>query len=142
RLQSFLQELPASEDHWNGYGHDLLIELSKRMGKDVKPTFQRYLQDASLQRRWTMCMVLDETQGQWAIEFLAPMLIDKRTGYGGIFFTHPRQYDRSNRVRLCDMAASTISKHNPDLAFELVGEYENVDRQIAMMRDQIARKKR
>jgi hypothetical protein len=141
RLERFIDRLPESESSAEATGHHLLLALAKRAGKGARPVFERYLQKASLQRRWTMCLVLAEINGDWAIDFLAPMLTDKRTGLAGTYDVIPGQGDRRNDIRLCDTAAETISAHNPEMSFKLAGEYEELDRQIAVMRAQIGRMK-
>lgn len=85
RIKSYLAELPQSEDSETGYGHELLIALATHDGNDAKVAYKQYMQNASLQRQWTMCRVLREVQKGWAIEFLGPMLDDKRTGFGDDF---------------------------------------------------------
>jgi len=129
-LQAMLKKLPASEDDVCGDGYELLGALGQHSGKLAKPEFERYLLDASLQRRWTMCKVLQETQPHWALELLAPMLSDKRTGYGGL------------ADRLCDTAARALSQIYPELKFDWHGSYDELDRRIEELRKQIARKKK
>jgi WD40 repeat protein len=141
RLEALLDRLPEAEELARGSGHDLLVALGKRAGKDARPAFLRYLRKASLQRKWTMCRVLRETNGEWAVELLGPLLTDKRIGLGGPLARKP---GRSNpqRLRLCDDAAVTISAHNPELRFTLTEQHADRDRQIDRMRKQIARRKR
>lgn len=128
RLRTMLGTLPETEHSARGYGYDLLLALGEYAGKDAKPDFESYLRNASLQRQWTVCWVLQETHSEWALEFLTPMLSDKRTGYA------------SKSYRLCDMAASTLSEIHTDLTFKPSETSDERDRQIEHMRRQIAKK--
>jgi hypothetical protein len=130
RLQGMLRKLPESEDSARGDGYDLLLALGRYAGKAAKPDFESYLRDGSLQRRWTMCWVLEEVHREWALEFLVPMLTDKRTGFA------------SETLRLCDMAARTLTEIHPDLRFDPNGPPEELDRRIEQLRKQIAQKRK
>jgi hypothetical protein len=141
RLEALLDRLPSSEDRCDREGYSLLVALGRYGGKEAKQGFVRYLRNGSLQRRCTMCQVLGETRGEWAIELLGPMLTDKSTGYGGIYWGIPELYALELPVRLCDEAAGTLSKITPGLKFELRGKYSDLDRQIEVMRRQIAKKR-
>jgi hypothetical protein len=142
RIESLLDKLPKEEGRGENAGYALLVALGKRFGEDAKPAFVRYLTNASLQRKWTMCRVLYETNGAWAVELLGPLLTDKRTGYGRAFAAVPGNPAELLETRLCDEAASVISAHNPDLRFTLAGQYADLDRQIDLMRQHLARRKR
>jgi hypothetical protein len=141
QLEAHLAKLPESEDFAQGDGYNLLVALGQRAGKLAKPAFLRYMRDASLQRRWTMCHVLRETNGEWAIEFLSPMLADKSTGYAGVYAVILHQWEATLPVRLCDAAADTLSFLHPELKFEMAGEHRDLDRQIDGMRKQIAQRR-
>jgi hypothetical protein len=143
RLEEMLDRLPESEDWAFQNGYTLLVALGKRAGKEARPAFVRYLRNASLQRQRTMCHVLRETNGEWALEFLSPMLTDKRVGYMGSFASDPKDwFNKRLPIRLCDDAAKTIHQHIPELRFTMVGQYADLDRQIEVMRRQIAARKR
>jgi HEAT repeat protein len=129
RFQPMLKALPAAERWYLDDGFHLLLALGESAGKAAKPEFERYLKDASLQRRWTMCWVMEKLHSEWALEFLVPMLTDKRTGFSG-------------DARLCDVAASALSEIYPDLKFDSEGTPEELDRRIEKMREQIAKKKK
>jgi HEAT repeat protein len=128
RLQAMLKKVPESEDDARGDGYELLLALGRNAGKEAKPEFERYLRDGSSQRRWTMCWVMEKVHPEWALEFLTPMLTDKRTGFG------------SEKLRLCDMAAMTLSEIHSDLRFQFDGSPEELDRQIEKMCKQIEKK--
>jgi hypothetical protein len=70
RLEYFIDHLPPVERGPYGDGYYLLVALGQRFGEQAKPTFIRYLQNASPQRLQTMQLVLQETQPQWAAELL------------------------------------------------------------------------
>jgi hypothetical protein len=143
RVESLLDALPELDDSASGEGYTLLLCLGQCAGDAAKPAFVRYLRNASLQRRWTMCYALREMKnGAWALELLTPMLNDKRTGYGGTFAVDPEKLEPRLPMRLCDDAARTISTHYPELRFTLAGQYQDVDRQIKLMQEEIARWKR
>jgi hypothetical protein len=44
-------------------------------------------------------------------------------------------------IRVCDEAAVTLSQSHPELTFTKAGEHADLDRQIAHIREQLARKK-
>jgi hypothetical protein len=75
--------------------------------------------------------VLEDTKSEWALDMLAPMLLDKRFGATG-----------NKSQRLCDVAASSLSEIYPDLKFDYEGTYEELDRRIEKLREQIAKKKK
>jgi len=83
-------------------------------------------------------MVVRETQPGWAVKVLGPMLVDKHTGCMGSFSIHEDKMKPRNRVRLCNSAAENISQDSPGIHFNLVGEYEDVDRQIAEIQRRVA----
>jgi hypothetical protein len=70
RLEYFTDHLPSVEDGPYGHGYYLLVALGQRFGEQAKPTFIRYMQNASPQRRQTMTEVLKETHPQWAAQLL------------------------------------------------------------------------
>src|SRR5205807_1686043 len=118
-------KLPKSEESAWGDGYWLLVALGQWAGKDARPAFLRYMRDASLQRKWTMCQVLRETNAEWAIELLSPLLTltDKLAEDRRGFPVFPNKAEPHLAIRLCDDAARTISLHNPDLRFTMVGQY-------------------
>ncbi len=128
QLRAMLGKLPKSEEDARGDGYELLRAVGQYAGKDAKTDFEDYLRDASLQRRWTMCWVLETVHHEWALEFLTPMLTDKRAGYG------------FNNWRLCDAAAAALSQIHSDLKFDSEGTPEQLDRRIEELRKQIAKK--
>lgn len=126
RLRDLLNRLPAMEQDTRGDGFRWLRLLAEHMGDAARLEFERYLDKASLQRRATICMVLEESRPKWALEFLTPMLVD-REGVG---------------LLVCDMAANALSVLYPEMKFDWQASREERDRQIEKMREQIARKKK
>jgi hypothetical protein len=88
------------------------------------------LRAGTLQRRFTMCWVLEEEHHEWALEFVSPMLTDKRSGFPG------------ETRRLCDVAAIVLSQIHQELEFDSTGHEEERERQIEQMRKQITRRKK
>lgn len=142
RLETFLNKLPATEMGPFGDGYHLLTALGQRFGEKAKPIFQRYMQNASLQRCRTMCHVFRETCGHWDIDLLAPLLIDKRAAEGWTYAVYPYKNEPRLPIRICDEAAETISMNHTNMPFQMEGNHDNLDRQIAAMRAQIQRSQR
>jgi hypothetical protein len=136
RLNEFIDRLPPDEPGPYGDGYNLLVALGENIGEQAKPTFVRYLENASLQRWRSMSQALRKTQRQWAVELLAPALVDKRE-FGWTYALVPGQNEPRRPIRVCDEAAETISLSRPDLPFTMAGEHADLDRQIAAMRARI-----
>ena len=77
KLQAMLENLPQAEQE-RGNGYEVLVALGKYGGTEAKGEFTKYLQQGGAQRCCTMTWVLSEVRPEWAIEFLSPMLTDKR----------------------------------------------------------------
>ncbi len=140
RLEEFISKLPGTEPGPFGQGYHLLVTLAEQFGVEAKPAFARYMQDASLQRRRTMCRVLGKVQGQWSIEFLAPLLKDPRPADGWTYAVLPDQNEPRLPIRVCDEAAQTIAQNFPELHFEMAGEHADLDVQIKTMQRRIEAK--
>lgn len=132
RIDAMIDKLPAEEQGPYGDGYNLLVALGEKLGAEAKPTFIRYLQNASLQRWRSMAQVLRTTRKEWAVELLSPALADKRE-FGWNYALIPGQNEPRRNIRVCDEAAETISLSRPDLPFKMEGEHENLDRQISGM---------
>lgn len=139
RVEDFLRNLPETESGPFGDGYNLLVELGKRFGADAKPAFQRYMQNASLQRLRSMCQVLSQTQGQWSVELLSPLLQDKRPAEGWTYAVIPDQNEPRQSIRICDEAAETITGNFQKLTFKMAGQHKDLDAQIEAMRERIVR---
>jgi hypothetical protein len=142
RLGSFLERVPADERGAYGEGYNLLVAAGKRLGVDGKPLFLRYATNAGPMRRYTLCQVLKVTNKDWSIELLKTFLEDKRAvgGYGHA----ASKADRENRldIRVCDAAAETLGHNHPELKFEMTGSDRELDQQIQVIREHLARRKR
>ncbi len=146
RLEAMIEKLPEKEDKPNGEGLDMLVAIIQRQGRKAGPVLERYLQKTSLQRSWTICDVLRETKISWAKDLLIPMLTDQTPGQFSVgTYRYPIEsgkWDQQLPQRLCDRAAWTLSELDPSLKFELKGQYKDLDRQIAVMREQVAPQKK
>jgi hypothetical protein len=129
KLTKKINALPREESGAFGEGYNLLIELGERSGSEAKPVFIHFLKKAGLQRRRTMAHVLRETHQEWAMELLAPALLDKRE-FGWTYPVTPGQNEPRRSIRVCDEAAETIHLSRPEMRFELAGEHDALDRQI------------
>jgi len=139
RLEASIASLPETESGPYGNGYRLLVSLGQKFGPEVRPVFEKYLQNASLQRRRSLCKVLAEVHGEWSADLLGPVLADSRPADGWDYPVIPGQNEPRQPLRVCDEAAQTIAKNFPKLSFQLAGEHKDLDRQITKMRDQIAR---
>jgi hypothetical protein len=140
RMEALIAALPKSEKDPNGEGYTLLYELAEKSGADAKPIFTRYMQKASTQRCETLCEVLQEFEGNWTIELLAPLLEDKRPVEGQTYADTPRQRGARLPYRVCDEAADVIARRFPKTTFQWTGGYDELDWQIKRMRTQIEQK--
>jgi hypothetical protein len=141
RIDAFLKQTPRDEGGAYGDGYNLLVAAGQHLEAEARPLFRRYLEDAGAMRCYTMCKVLQVTKKEWASELLAPLLADRRAVAG---YTHlASRTNRNNTVpiRVCDAAAQTLSQHYPELMFEMIGTDQELDRQIQVIRAQLARKK-
>ena len=140
RLEPLLAALPADEGGPYGQGFHLLIALGQRTPEKAKPAFDRYLKGGSAQRCHTVCLVLRKVKASWDRELLGPMLADTRT-WGWTYAVEPGKNEPRLPIRVCDEAAVTLSKNHPELKFTQAGEYADLDKQISVIREQLARKK-
>jgi hypothetical protein len=138
RLEEFISVLPETERGPFGKGYKLLVALGKHFGPEARPAFDRYMRQASLQRRRSMCRVLAEVHGDWSVDLLGPLLSDTRPAEGWDYAVIPGQNEPRLPIRICDEAADTIAKSFPRLVFKMAGNHADLDRQIQKMRDQIA----
>jgi hypothetical protein len=139
RLEEAIASLPETEEYLWGDDSKLLLALGRQFGSDAKPAFERFMQNASLERRFTMCWVLAEVRGDLSVDLLGPLLEDVRPAFDGwTYAVVPEQDQPRLPMRICDKAAETIAKNFPKLKFTMAGQYEDMDRQIQKMRDQIA----
>ena len=140
RMEALIAALPKSEKDPNGEGYTLLYELAEKSGADAKPAFMRYMKKASTQRCETLCEVLQNFEGNWTIELLAPLLDDKRSVEGQTYADTPRKRGARLPYRVCDEAADVIARRHPKTTFQWAGGYDELDQQIKRMQMQIEEK--
>ena len=136
RLTEAVRRLSKEEDGPYGDGYNLLVAIGERFPQQAHPIFEGYLETGSVQRRWTMCLVLREITGELSVELLTPLLSDRRT-YRWTYAVEPGKDEPQLPLRVCDVAAETIAGNsNGRLTFVLKGTHKELDRQIeAMQRD-------
>ncbi|AWM36925.1 hypothetical protein GobsT_52010 [Gemmata obscuriglobus] len=141
RLESFVKNLPAKESGPYGDGYHLLVELCERTPDTTKAVVQGYLRGAGVQRRLTVCLIFEKVKVPWGTEILAPLLDDNRDTDWGSYPVDPSENEPRLPIRICDAAADTLSHNHPELKFTLRGQHADLDKQIAVMREQLKRKK-
>jgi hypothetical protein len=137
RLESLLDKIPADAPYYEG--RDLLAALAARTPDTAKPVFQRFLRGASPQRCMTVCLALSEATVPWDADVLGPLLDDERET-DWTYSADPKK-NQPRLLRVCDAAARTLAGNHPEFKFTLAGEHADLDKQIAVIRDQIGRKK-
>ena len=137
RLEETISDLPQVEPGPYGDGYNLLVSLGRQFGTEARPAFEHYLQNASTQRRHSMCKVLAEVRGDWSVDLLGPLLEDSRPADRWNYSVIPGQNEPRLPIRICDEAAETIAQNFPKLNFKMAGQHSDLDRQIQKMRDQI-----
>ncbi len=140
RLEAALAALPAKESGPYGHGFYILRALLQRTPREARVAFERYLRDAGVQRRYTACLVLREVKTSWDADVLGSLLDDKRS-YGYTYAVVPDKNEPRREIRICDEAALTLSQNHPGLSFTMAGEHADLDRQIAALRERLARKR-
>jgi hypothetical protein len=140
RLEPRVEKLPAEENGPYGDGYNLLKALAERTPDTAKAVFQKYLRDAGHQRHRTVCLVLAEVKVPWDAEVLGPLLDDKREGYR-TYPTGPGKDAPQLHTRICDEAAFILARNHPELKFTLAGSHADLDKQIAVIREQLDRTK-
>lgn len=140
RLEPIVAKLPAEESGPYGDGYHLLIALAELTPESAKAVFQKYLKDGGHQRHRTVCLVFREVKVPWDTEVLGPLLTDTRDGYMN-FAVEPGKNDKLLSTRICDDAAVALSMNHPEMKFTLAGTHADLDKQIAVMREQLTGKK-
>jgi hypothetical protein len=144
RLQTFLDAVPADEGAPYGDGYNLLEALAERLGEDAVPAFDRYLNGAGAQRGHSAAEALGKgkSRGAWCIAILSRLLDDRRPVGGYTYAVHREDQNTRLEIRVCDAAAEALHRHRPELKFTLEGRYEDLDRQIRAILDQLAAQRR
>jgi hypothetical protein len=134
KFAAILRQQPVSESGWYGTAYRVLKASRDFGGAKAKPLFRQYLEKRSAYRCFSVCAALTDGDATWDAEFLYPLLNDKRKSNVYAFPKTRTSSPNENLIRVCDAAAGTIALHHPELKFELVGAYEEVDRKIAEMK--------
>ena len=133
RLGLLLARVPRDEHGGYGDGYNLLTALADRLDKDAAPMFDDYLKGGSAQRGFSATMALREGHGKWRAAILRRLLDDTRSvGYN--FAIHPDNQDVRLEMRVCDVAAESLSLLRPAFKFKIEGEYKDLDAQIERIR--------
>jgi hypothetical protein len=140
RLEPLLDALPADDRGPYGDGYRLLIALTRAAPDAARPAFERYLRGASADRCHTVCLALREVGPDWDADLLAPLLADRRT-WGWTYAVEPGKNEPRLPIRVCDEAALTLSHNRPELTFAQAGSHAELDRQIAAVRQVLARER-
>jgi hypothetical protein len=137
RLEPMIASLPAEEEGLSGNGYYLLVAFYQRAPHLARAVFDRYFRNASTQRCQTLCLVLREVNPDWDVDLLCPLLTDTRRGLG-TYAVSPWGDASRQPIRVCDEAAVTLSKNHPGITFTQVGDYADLDKQIAAIRKAVA----
>jgi hypothetical protein len=140
RLEPLAANLSGDDNGPYGDGYELLMVLGQRTPETAKPIFQGYLKSASADRCHTMCVVLRRIEVDFDTELLTPLLTDKRD-WGWKYDADIGDVSPRLEIRVCDEAAITLSHNHPEFKFVRRGTHADLDRQIAVIREQIAHKK-
>jgi len=136
RLEPLVAKLPADDLGPNGSGEAILLALAERTPDTATPVFQAYLKQADAHRCYAACRVLSQVEVDFDIEVLAPLLGDNRdTGWA---FGKP---EPDTKIRVCDGAATALCQHHRQFKFVEHDIRDKRDKQIAVIREQIERKK-
>jgi hypothetical protein len=115
----------------------LLASARKVIGDKALPLYRSVLRRADVQACFCVCDALNDSNGDWDREFLWPLLTDTRAMKDNKHWDSPKA-EALIPTRVCDAAAEAISKHRPDLAFEMNSTTEQLNAQIRKMRQVLA----
>jgi hypothetical protein len=141
RIEFFLDKLPKDEGGAYGEGYKLLGASFQWAPKTTEEIFAGYMRDATPQRCYTACLVLQQqkTTPQWFTPVLIRLLEDKRAVPG---YRHPlaAKSENSTPIRVCDAAAEALSKSQKNVRFTMIGTDEELDQQITAIKEKLRRK--
>ena len=140
RLEPLVGALPAAEGGPYGDGYGFLTALAERTPDTARPVFERYLKEAGAQRCHTVCLVLRRAKVTWDVDVLAPLLGDTRA-WGWTYPVAAGKNEPRLPIRVCDEAAATLGQNHPELKFVQAGTHADLDRQIAVIREQLKARK-
>ncbi len=141
RLEPLLAAIVSDGGDAVGFGFDLLVALGRRTPATARAAFEHYLWGAGPGRCRTVCRAIGELKPAWDTDLLTPLLTDAREIDGFSYIAEENRNDSRLPIRVCDEAASTLSGNHPELKFELTSTHANLDKQIAVIRAQLASKK-
>ncbi len=129
KLTSMLRALPPEEDGPFGNAVELLAAVARRLPGRMKLVCREYLADGGVQRQIAVCEAFRRVECRAALEVLFSML-DEHSETGWMYAVDPEEHEAQLPLRVCDIAAETITAYYPDLAFTLAGTHDDLDRQI------------
>ncbi len=152
RLNHILKNLPET-DGPRGEGYEILLGISQRFPEAVvKSSIDKYLKTDALDRRLTVCRLLETTNQGLSIEILSPLLQDKRETKETYVKYPDDNTSRFNRfhgfglrdresfpenypaIRVCDEAAKVLANNFEKWSFfELRGSHEDLDKKIELI---------
>ncbi|MDB5313783.1 MAG: hypothetical protein JWO38_7985 [Gemmataceae bacterium] len=139
RLEPLVAKLPPDDSPYH-QGHVLLSAFVRQTPATTKPILQKYLRNACTERCLTACVVLREVEVAWETDVLGPLLEDSRMTQ----WTYPVNPEEKKGPRLpkrvCDVAAETLAQKHSELKFTFAGGHADLDKQIAVIREQLNRK--
>ncbi|HEV3344720.1 MAG TPA: hypothetical protein VG125_30365 [Pirellulales bacterium] len=137
RIRPLLEKLPPDEGPIYGLGWKILLAWTQASPETAQQAMQEYIKNGEIQRLQSACAVLSATSPDWKAQFMRPLLDDRRDLKSWSTSETRRVNGREVKIRLCDMAASILAEQDRTLAFKLGGSVEDVDRQIASMRQKL-----
>jgi hypothetical protein len=140
RMTELLAAMPTDNGEPYSDACYLLIALGDRFPDKAEGVFRSFLKPGTVACRRTVICALKDTCGPLAIKLLAPLLDDKRdTGDTYPAMTISFIYESRLSIRVCDEAADAIAMNSKTLKFKMTGSHQNLDRQIDIMRREIAK---
>ncbi len=136
RIRPLLDKLPNAGFEAAEEAERYLRGLVRRGPEIAKPELERYLLGSHPNRYDTVCWVFWMEQVPWDTAVLGPLLNEKRSIARRYPFG-PGNEHPDLLMRVCDEAAETLSKNHPELKFDLSGTRADLDKQIAVMREQL-----
>jgi len=141
RLGAIIDKLPADGDREWLDGLRLLKALAGQPRDAAKPVIDYFLRGNDPERCKAVCVIFQEyLDVPWDVDVLGPLLDDRRE-FGPTYPVDPGKPEFTLRYRVCDWAAEALATRHPELKFQVTGTHADLDRQIAVIRDQLKRKK-
>ncbi|QEL16693.1 hypothetical protein [Limnoglobus roseus] len=137
KFEPLIRAEPADANSPYGTGHDILIALGRYTPKTARAVYEEYVRDAAAWRCISLCLVLRTVKPAWDRDLLVPMLQDTRALHEWKYQVSPARSERREYARVCDEAALTLSRNHPEFAFTLEGGHDELDRQIAAIREKL-----